>query len=162
VPDHLIGTMVFAKIYAQQIKIYDSSSVLCDHQRLYERFSWQINLNHYLVTLQRKPGAVAGSVALKQAPPWLQDMYHRHFTHDARSFIELLQYCQFNEISPQQLQACVARLSHSLNADITTDHVIALLGNRAQEAPKAYHEPDAIVLRSMENLQELAYMMSIN
>ncbi|HZK62589.1 MAG TPA: IS21 family transposase, partial [Puia sp.] len=91
VPDHLIGKMVFAKIYSQWIKIYDADSVLCHHHRLYERHSWQIDLNHYLVTLQRKPGAVAGSIALKQAPEWVQTMYSNHFTHDARSFIELLQ-----------------------------------------------------------------------
>jgi hypothetical protein len=162
VPDHLIGKMVFAKIYSHWIKIYDANSVLCNHQRLYERFSWQIDLNHYLVTLQRKPGAVAGSIALKQAPQWMQTMYGNHFTHDARSFIELLQYCQLHDISNQQLQGSVEKLSHKFSADITTDHVIALLGNRMEEAPLASNDPDAIMLRSMENLKELASMMSFN
>jgi hypothetical protein len=162
VPDHLIGKMVFAKIYSHQIKIYDADKVLCHHQRLYERFSWQINLNHYLVTLQRKPGAVAGSIALKQAPQWLQTMFTNHFTHDARSFIELLQYCQFNDISNDQLQVSVEKLTHRFCADITAHHVIALLGNRMEEAPLSFNEPDAIALRSLENLKELASMMSFN
>jgi transposase-like protein len=162
VPDHLIGKMVFAKIYSHWIKIYDVDSVLCHHQRLYERFSWQIDLNHYLFTLQRKPGAVAGSIALKQAPEWVQTMYSNHFTHDARSFIELLQYCQFHDISNQQLQGSVEKLSHRSSTDITTDHVIALLGNRLEEATFTIEEPDAIVLRSIENLKELASMMSSN
>jgi hypothetical protein len=162
VPDHLVGKMVFAKIYSQWIKIYDDSIVLCNHQRLYERFSWQIDLNHYLVTLQRKPGAVAGSIALKQAPQWIQTMYRNHFVHDPRSFIELLQYCQFHEISNQQLQGSVEKLSHRSSADITTDHVIALLGNSLEEATSTSDEPDAIILRSMENLKELASMMSFN
>jgi Homeodomain-like domain len=162
VPDHLIGKMVFAKIYSHQIKIYDTDKVLCQHERLYERFNWQIDLNHYLVTLGRKPGAVAGSVALKQAPQWLQTMFRNHFTHDARSFIELLQYCQFNEISNDQLQLSVTKLTHHFSAEITADHVIALLGNREEEVPRNYNEPDAIALRSMENLKELASMMSFN
>jgi hypothetical protein len=162
VPDHLIGKMVFAKIYSHQIKIYDTDKVLCQHQRLYERFSWQINLDHYLVTLQRKPGAVAGSIALKQAPLWLQTMFRNHFTHDSRSFIELLQYCQFNGISNDQLQVSVEKLSHRFSADITADHVIALLGNRMEEVPLSCNGPDAIALRSMENLKELASMMNFN
>lgn len=87
VPDYMIGKMVFAKIYSQWIKIYDTDSVLCNHNRLYERFSWQIDLNHYLVTLRRKPGAVAGSVALKLAPEWVQSMYRNHFVHNSRPFM---------------------------------------------------------------------------
>lgn len=162
VPDHLVGKMVFAKIYSQQIRIYDATSVLCHHQRLYVRYSWQIDLNHYLLTLQRKPGAVAGSIALKQAPAWVSSMYSDHFTHDARSFIELLQYCQLHDIGNQQLQVAVEKLSRQLCADITTDHVIALLGNQGEVVPAIAYEPDAIVLRSMENLKELASMMSFN
>jgi transposase-like protein len=162
VPDHLVGKMVFAKIYSQCIKIYEADRVLCQHQRVYERFSWQIDLNHYLFTLQRKPGAVGGSIALKQAPQWIQTMYTSHFTHDARSFIELLQYCQSHDISNQQLQGSVEKLSHRSSADITTDHVIALLGNGIGEVSLRGDEPDAIILRSMENLKELASMMSFN
>jgi hypothetical protein len=162
VPDHLVGKMVFAKIYSQWIKIYDDNMVLCQHQRIYERFIWQIDLNHYLVTLQRKPGTVAGSIALKQAPQWIQTMYRNHFAHDPRSFIELLQYCQFHDISNQQLQGSVEKLSHRSSVDMTTDHVIALLGNSLEEATPIRDEPDAIILRSMENLKELASMMSFN
>jgi transposase/transposase-like protein len=162
VPDHLIGKMVFVKIYSHQIKIYDADRVLCHHQRLYERFSWQINLNHYLVTLGRKPGALAGSIALKQAPSWLQHMYSNHFTHDSKSFIELLQYCQGNDVTGDQLQASMEKLAHRFSDGITVDHVIALLGNRLEEAPVTCNEPDAIALRSMENLKELASMMNFN
>jgi hypothetical protein len=89
-------------------------------------------------------------------------MYTSHFTHDARSFIELLQYCKFHDISNQQLQGSVEKLSHRSSADITTDHVIALLGNGLEEVSIASDEPDAIMLRSMENLKELASMMSFN
>ena len=104
--------------------------MLCQHNRLYERFSWQIDLNHYLVTLARKPGAVAGSVALKQAPAWIQAMYLNHFVHDSRSFIELLQYCQFNDIDSQQMNACVNKLAGQVPGGVSAAHVMALLGNQ--------------------------------
>ncbi|MDP1810053.1 MAG: hypothetical protein Q8K66_01520 [Sediminibacterium sp.] len=162
VPDHMIGKMVFAKIYSQWIKIYDSNSALCQHNRLYERFDWQIDINHYLVTLQRKPGAVAGSIALKQAPLWVQSIYNKHFVHDARSFIELLQYCQLNDIGSKQMSDCVNKLSHQFPDGVNTTYVMALLGNQQQEVPLASQLPDPIALQSMENLIELEAMMHYN
>jgi hypothetical protein len=162
VPDHLIGKMVFAKIYSGWVKIYDAEHVLCGHQRSYERHSWKIDLNHYLVTLQRKPGAVAGSIALKQAPEWIRSMYADHFIHDTRSFIELLQYCQLNNIAGQELKLSVDKLSSRFPANITVEHVMALLGNHAEVAPVLSQEPDPITLRSLENLLELTSMMNYN
>ena len=162
VPDHMTGKMVFAKVYSQWIKIYDANNVLCQHNRLYERFSWQIDINHYLVTLQRKPGAVAGSIALKQAPGWLQTMYSDHFVHDARSFIELLQYCQINDIENKQLCSCIATLAHQSPGGISSTHVIALLGNQQQEVTLAIQQPDPIALQSLQNLIQLEAMMNYN
>lgn len=162
VPDHMIGKMVFAKIYSQQIKVYDTNNVLCHHNRLYERFSWQIDLNHYLVTLGRKPGAVAGSIALKQAPQWLQAMYHNHFVHDSKSFIELLQYCQQNNIGSQQVNNCVSRLARQCHDGVNATHVIALLGNQQQDTPPTIYQPDPIALQSLENLIQLEAMMNYN
>ena len=160
VPDHMTGKMVFAKIYSQWIKIYDANNVLCLHNRLYERFSWQIDLNHYLITLQRKPGAVAGSIALKQAPVWVQSMYSDHFTHDARSFIELLQYCQTNDIDNKQLCSCVDKLARQSLNGISSSHVMALLGNQQQEVTLGTQHPDPIALQSLENLIQLEAMMN--
>ena len=162
VPDHMTGKMVFAKIYSHSIKIYDANHVLCHHNRLYERFSWQIDLNHYLVTLQRKPGAVPGSIALKQAPGWVQSMYSDHFVHDARSFIELLQYCQTNDIDNKQLCSCVAKLARQSLGDVSSSHVMALLGNQEQETSLAIQHPDPIILQSLENLIQLEAMMHYN
>lgn len=162
VPDHMTGKMVFAKIYSQWIKIYDTNNVLCHHNRLYERFSWQIDLNHYLVTLQRKPGAVAGSIALKQAPGWVRSMYSDHFAHDARSFIELLQYCQINDIDNKRLCSCVNKLARQSPGGVSSTHVIALPGNQPQEIALAIRHPDPIALQSLENLIQLEAMMNYN
>lgn len=159
VPDHLIGKMVFVKIYSQQLKIYFDNNILCHHERTYERFSWKIDLNHYLNTLRHKPGAVAGSIALKQAPGWVQLIYDNHFFNDARSFIELLQYCQVNNIDDNKLKVCVAKLSRQFAGALTTTHVIAMLGNQLQEVTPDNQQPDSIALQSMENLQKLEAMM---
>lgn len=162
VPDHLIGKMVFAKIYSQKIKIYDDNDVLCHHNRVYERHSWQIDLNHYLQTLRRKPGAVAGSIALKQAPDWMQSIYANHFIHDARSFIELLQYCHANDIDGQRVRECVNTLARQFPDNVSTTHVMALLGNQSCELVLSDQPPDAIAIQSLENLLQLDALMNYN
>lgn len=162
VPDHLVGTMVFVKIYSEWLMIYDSGGKVCEHKRRYERYGWQIDLNHYLRTLQRKPGAIGGSVALRQAPQWLQDIFVRYFIHDARSFIELLQYCQLNTISDDQLIACIECLRRQSPSLVMAEHVVALLGNQPEEPIVATTQPDPIAMVAMENLVELTAMMSCN
>ena len=159
IPDHMIGKMVFVKIYSQSLKIFHGNNVLCQHERTYERFSWKIDLNHYLITLKHKPGAVAGSVALKQAPVWVQSIYHNHFFNDPRSFIELLQYCQTNNIDGKQVSGCVLKLSRQFAGALTTTHVIAMLGNQVQQVSLAEQQPDSIAIQAMENLQQLEAMM---
>jgi transposase len=162
VPDHLIGRMVFIKIYSHWIKIYDTQQVLCNHSRIYERHGWQIDLQHYLVTFQRKPGAVAGSIALKQAPPWVQLLYHSHYQHDARSFIDLLQYRKEHDISSEVLCACINKLASQFPSNVSNAHIIALLGNQPEAIAVPANEPDPIAVRSMENLLELTAMMNYN
>lgn len=160
VPDHLVGTMVLVKIYSDRFRIYDSKGLICEHKRSYDRFSWQIDLNHYLCTLRRKPGAMAGSVALQHAPEWLQEMYTVHFVHDTRAFIELLQYCQTHSIADDLLTSTVQRLSGPSPRQILTTHVIALLGNQPEPEPALSTEPDLIAATSLENLLELASLMN--
>jgi hypothetical protein len=163
VPDHLVGTRVFVKIYSEWLKIYDTQGVACEHKRLYGRFGWQIELKHYLYTLQRKPGAIAGSVALKQASQWMQDIYAAHFYHDARSFIELLQFCQLKVISDDRLKAAVKRIVLQSPSHVRAAHVMALLGNQPEEEPVPFSAAaDPIAVASMENLLELTAMMNYN
>lgn len=163
VPDRLVGIMVFVKIYSEWLKVFDGNGLVCVHNRLYGRYGWQIELNHYLCTLQRKPGAMAGSVALKQASQWMQDIYKEHFIHDTRSFIELLQYCHLNMISDDKLKISVDRIILQSPAHVMATHVMALLGNQQPEVPLAnHHLPDPIAVQSLENLIELAAMMNYN
>ena len=165
VPDHLSGRMVFVKVYADLLRIYDTNTVVCCHERSYHRHGWQIDLNHYLTTLQRKPGAVAGSVALKQSPAWLQSMYADHFAHDPRAFIELLQYCQASEIADQRLRSCVDKLARLYPSGITAEYVMATLGNQpmvSNQVTPTDIASDPIELRSRQNLLEMTSLMNCN
>ena len=103
---------------------------------------------------------MAGSVALKHAPQWLQEIYAAHFMQDTRAFIELLQYCQTHQIPDQVLIDCVKQLSRQSSDRVMITHVIALLGNQPEPDPITSAEPDLIAITSMENLLELASLMN--
>jgi transposase len=102
VPDYLVSHMVEVKIYANQLKVYADNTPVCRHERKYGMYQWEINLEHYLKTLSRKPGALHGSVALEQAPGEMKQLYQTFFTSQPRSFIDILLYCQDKQAMSQR------------------------------------------------------------
>jgi len=161
VPDHLVGKRVSVKCYSSLLKIAVGNNVVCTHTRSYEKTQWFLNLNHYLVTLSRKPGAVRDSIALKQAPGWIQKLYKRYFMDAPREFIEVLNYCKENDIDHARLKATVDRLKRMQGGHVEGDHIRALLGNQP-ETPVIRvksHRPNAIAAQAMENIAELTSMM---
>jgi transposase len=66
VPVALAGRRVLARVGAREIVVVADGQVVARHERLAERFAVSARLDHYLELLQRKPGALAGSLALHQ------------------------------------------------------------------------------------------------
>jgi transposase len=66
VPVALVGRRVTARVGAREIQVLHDSQVVARHERLTERFGVSVRLDHYLELLTRKPGALAGSLALHQ------------------------------------------------------------------------------------------------
>ena len=61
-----VGTRVTAKLYAAYVEFWHDGSCVARHERCFERHQKVLELDHYLETLWRKPGALAGSTALEQ------------------------------------------------------------------------------------------------
>jgi transposase len=61
-----VGTSVEAKVYSAYVEIWHRGHCVARHERCYERHQQVLELEHYLDTLQKKPGAMAGSTALEQ------------------------------------------------------------------------------------------------
>jgi transposase len=59
-------TRVQAKVYADRVEVWHEGAEVARHERSYGRFQQVLELEHYLEVLERKPGALAGSTALKQ------------------------------------------------------------------------------------------------
>lgn len=66
VPSELLGRRVGARIGARRIEILCDGETVAIHERLRGRHQVRARLGHYAGILTRKPGALAGSVALAQ------------------------------------------------------------------------------------------------
>lgn len=130
VPDHLTGRMIEVKVYSNKLKMYHQNEQVCQHERQYGMHQWQIKLEHYLRTLSVKPGALHGSLALEQAPAELQKLYQEYFVNQPRGFVDILQYCRGKEISWKKITKAIETLLQLCPKDISSDKVIALLGNQ--------------------------------
>jgi hypothetical protein len=69
VPVRLAGRRVAVRLGAHQLEMLDPGSgrVVATHQRSLHKHTQELLLDHYLEVLARKPGALVGSTALKQA-----------------------------------------------------------------------------------------------
>ncbi|MGA1998297.1 MAG: IS21-like element helper ATPase IstB [Bryobacteraceae bacterium] len=61
-----MGTSVQVKVYSAYVEVWHQAKCVARHERCYERHKKVLELEHYLDTLTKKPGALAGSTALEQ------------------------------------------------------------------------------------------------
>ena len=90
VPDNLVGRKVTALLYSNTIKVCYQGKLVCEHERT-PLNGWKLDIMHYLRTLSRKPGAVAGSVAMCMLRDDLKLIFETHFTECPADFVILLQ-----------------------------------------------------------------------
>jgi transposase len=142
VPDNLVGEFVDVKIFSDQLKLYYQDHHIATHERSYGPHTWTINLDHYLDTLHKKPGALGNSEGLAQSPGQLRALYSQYYQQSPRDFIELLLYCRKHRISKERLYDAEQTLLRICPMDINTEKLIALLGNTTSPMPAAVHGHD--------------------
>lgn len=158
VPDYLVGRIVDVKVYSNRLKVYHNSLHLYTHERNFGTYRWQIDIDHYLVTLSRKPGALHGSAALEQSPAIIKRLYQRYFINQPRDFIDVLLYCKDGNIRHDKLEETVNKISRLCAGDVTSDKIIALLGNQSDtiiSMPSESKKTDEIEDLSFKQLQEI-------
>jgi hypothetical protein len=57
----------------------------------------RVDFDYYIGILMKKPGALKGSVALKQMPEKMQELFRVHFAENGKDFLKLLKYCRDNK-----------------------------------------------------------------
>lgn len=126
VPDYLVGKEVTVRKNINQIKVYYKERFLFKAKRLIGRNQYHLDIHHYLATLKKKPGAIAHSLALKQATPWLQNIFQKYYNTNPRDFVYLLTIIEQHSI--ESVQFTIEAL-HQQGMPIQNDQIINYLLN---------------------------------
>ena len=160
VPDHLVGKMVDVKVYPENLYCYHENQKICEHERQYSRHGWYINLDHYLYTMKRKPGALAGSQALESAPEEVKHIFEKYFVHCAKDFVELLIFLRDHNFSCNKVNEAIATLKGICPDDISLDKIQALcMQKNIVYTPPENHD-DQILQQSLAQLEELSLLLN--
>lgn len=138
VPEHLVDKTITVKTYHDKLMIYANNILVCEHKKIDGQNEISIDIRHYLKSLNKKPGALRNSLALKSIPQ-LKTIYENYFTTNPRRFIELIQ--KNNEKSINGLVQILGKYTSSPK-DILDNYAIDnhLLNSLAQEQVVRYNE----------------------
>lgn len=135
VPDYLVGKFVDVKVYPGRIEIHYKNMKVAEHKRSYQKHDWIIDINHYLQTLKKKPGALHSSAGRRQLSPELQTIYQNYYTDKARDFIELLELIKEKDLD--SVVDAINELKKIKSGLVTT----ANIRNIVCKTPREYYEP---------------------
>ena len=158
VSDELVGKFVDVFIHADKLRIYYQNKSIAIHGLDFGKHKWIIDIEHYLSTFKRKPGALAGSVALASSY-YLRGLYQNYFKNEPREFIDLLSYCQRFKINQEKLEESVKRLTSNNISGITIEKLRVILDNR--DTPEIKTGNDEIFKNARHQLAQFTDLMSI-
>lgn len=133
VPDQFVGKMILTKIYTNQIICYWQGQVVAKHSRKLGHCEWSIQLEHYLGTLKKKPGAIASSVALHQANPKLQQIYASYYITKERDFVDLIYF--ISEKGLEVVEKAIDTLIRINTLEVTTEKIKAICSRKQEIKP---------------------------
>lgn len=154
VPDFLVGKLISIRIFAEKIVPYYNNQTLGTHLRSYGAHTWTLDINHYLTTLFRKPGALKSSIALAQSDEKIKTIYQEYFTTENRDFIELLQYCKNKNTSIETLEKAIGKLQKICPTNINKDKILAVI-EKSEEPEIKQNTDNEIHQYSQELLKQL-------
>ena len=108
---------------------HDNTKV-AEHIRSFGSHTWNIEINHYLNTLKKKPGAIHRSTAMHQMNPKLQNIYNKYYTENPRDFIDLIEI--ISQEGLESIEKAIKELEKINPMNINTEK-IKLICNRKDE-----------------------------
>ena len=127
VPDFLVGKLLDLRIFAEKIDIYFNSERVCSHKRSYGLHTWTMDINHFLTTLYRKPGALKSSLTFLQMNDYLQKLRADFFNDSTKDFIELLIYFKDKQIDFERVKKSVEQVISITPTNVNKDKILAIL-----------------------------------
>ena len=168
VPDFLVGRLLDLRIFAEKIDVYFNNEQVCSHTRNYGLHAWTMDINHYLTSLKRKPGALKGSLAFAQLNDAVKEIQEKYFYNDSKDFIELLQYCKDKNIYFTNVENAVEKIKKITPTSISKDKILAVMSkekelSESQTVNTFKHKlkPDEIEKQSILNLQKLTTIFNL-
>lgn len=133
VPEYLVGKKVTVKNYYDEIWIYSNNYKVCEHKKLDGHHLINVNIEHYLDTLYKKPGAIRNSVALKSNLK-LKAIFDEYYHKKPRKFIEIFMEHRDSEINEiiAIFEDTVKVKAHILATDVTRSDSIIDVATRHQ------------------------------
>jgi len=148
-PASLAGLRVGARIGASEIRFFHDGELVARHERLAGKHGTSAQLDHYLDLLQRKPGALARSLALRQErdrgdwPACFDELWTRIADgagrqEAARQMVDVLLLCREHPVAAVELA-----VRGALAAGAHDGRAVALLARQSQRPVAAALEIDA-------------------
>lgn len=149
VPAALAGLRIRARVGAREISFWHDGKLVASHERLAGKHQISAQLDHYLDLLQRKPGALARSLALRQERDhgdwpacfdalWTRIQERSGRQDAARQMVDVLMLCR--EHGPEPVELAVRG---ALAAGAHDGRAVAVLVNRTTRPQAAALEIDA-------------------
>jgi hypothetical protein len=160
VPEEYNGKVIDALVFSNKIVIYNELDLVCEHIRKHGHSEWNLDLNHYLKTLRKKPGALKGSLALSQSEDVLKSIFNDYFKEDPKSFIELLFYMKEKNKTASEIKEIIIKLENLTSHEITLDQ-IKMLESQVVEIHSKESE-GKIEKRSLKQISEIVSIFNIN
>jgi hypothetical protein len=152
VPVALVGLRVGARVGAREIVLSHAGREVARHPRLHGRFQTAARLDHYLELLRIKPGALKGSLPLRQErergrwPDCYDELWraleHRYGASEAaRQMVDVLLLCR--EHGPARVELAVRG---ALAASAHDGRAVALLARRSERPaqPPLFELPERL------------------
>lgn len=165
VPDTLVGKVVCVKVYSEKIVISYKGDKVATHQRSYRIGDWCIKLEHYMKTLQKKPGALTCSQAWQETLPELRKLYERHFRGENREFVMLLSFATEKGFTQQDIvdaaKAVAARGARKISAEQIKGMLVQDLFPKVEEGSMcASVQQEEIEKEAMDMLEGITMLMA--
>lgn len=161
VPDKHVGKVLAVKNFSNRIQVIIDGKTIAEHEKPAQS-GWCICLEHYLDTFKHKPGALAASTALRQAPQIIQLVFNESFSKRQEEFVKLLVYMREKEFSADELYKAYICLRTKGLKDISPDQLAVMMHAEKEPATKPITDDATteIERNSVNTLKQLSALMN--
>jgi transposase len=159
VPDTYCGGVIQIRKRTDQIELWEDKGLLAIHRIPAEKGKSSLLVEHFLLTLQKKPGALANSTAFRACSNILQLVFDHYYSTDPKGFLQILELMP--EYKEEQFLSVLKELQQK-GIRPTVDLLRNLLNQNTQPPSTPLSEYTLNVPVQHESLKEYDLLMGGN